>query len=460
MKILFILFFMVFYLVANDAEYVTSANGLVPIKSENIELKKEILNITKLKNGYFQVNIEYKLFNKGEAKSTLIGFEAPQPIGEDNMPNQFFYKNYNIAKKQKAELEAIEKNKKVKGNSGIYNFKIEVNGKKLSYKVVDVSAVKGGVGSTPYVGYLYYFHTNLKKGTNTIKQSYKCFTGGAVNSRYEFEYILATAKEWSGGKIGQIEINLNMGAFESFEMEPSFFDNLDNWIIKNGIARYEKSRYSDKKNILKFYLIDGKATFKAKNFIPKDGIIILSWHNYRVPDAHEKILFNYKKSKLPLCIYYNKKILKECSAYNCFAFFARDYKSLKILKNLPFARRGYIFKTDFIANYYSKIPWYKKDTNYKATMASLTQKERLWLQSIEKLKPKILRNLPYAKRGYIFKDNRLNHFYTLFDWYKPNQNYTPKSSDLSSYELAFVKKIKNKKTVSDKEFFKLLLLPQ
>ena len=454
MKFLFMLLF-TFWLFANDAEYITSANGLTPINSKDIELKKEVLNITRLKDGYFRVDIEYLLFNKAASKDTVIGFEAPRPIGEDNEYNDFFYKNYNISKKHKAELEAIAKNKKPSLKPDIEDFKVSLNGKKLKYEIVDVSKLKGSGGSTDYVGYLYYFNANLKQGENRIKQSYKCITSASVISRYEFEYILATAKEWSGGKIGDIEINFNMGAFESFQMQPTFFDSLDNWIAKNGLIKYEKGTFSEEK-VAKFYLKDGKVTFKKKNFTPKDGIKLMAFHYYRLPDADKKLVFNYKTVKLPFVIYYDKNIEKNCQDYNCFTFFAKDYKSLKILKNLPFARRGYIFKTDFIANYYKKMPWYKKDANYKATLSTLTEKEREWLNSIEKIKFKILRNLPFAKRGYVFKDNRLNLFFLQFNWYKANENYIPDIKDLNKKELSLIKKIKSKKSIKDNEFFDIL----
>ena len=190
--------------------------------------------------------------------------------------------------------------------------------------------------------------------------------------------------------------------------------------------------------------------------VTKDGIKLMAFHYYRLPDADKKLIFNYKSTKLPFVIYYNKNIEKNCQEYNCFTFFAIDYKSLKILKNLPFARRGYIFKTNFIANYYQNMPWYKKDNNYKATLSSLTKKERDWLKSIESLKAKILRNLPFAKRGYVFKDNRLNLFFSQFNWYQENKNYTPNLKDLNKKELSLIKKIKSKKTIKDKEFFDIL----
>jgi hypothetical protein len=56
--------------------------------------------------------------------------------------------------------------------------------------------------------------------------------------------------------------------------------------------------------------------------------------------------------------------------------------SKRILKNLPFARRGYIFKSSELQSYFEKQPWYKKDEKYEPVLAELTQKEQAWLKKL------------------------------------------------------------------------------
>jgi hypothetical protein len=43
---------------------------------------------------------------------------------------------------------------------------------------------------------------------------------------------------------------------------------------------------------------------------------------------------------------------------------------------------------------------------------------------------KILRNLPFAHRGYSFKNPELKNFYEKMDWFMPNPLYTPDVSGL------------------------------
>ena len=55
---------------------------------------------------------------------------------------------------------------------------------------------------------------------------------------------------------------------------------------------------------------------------------------------------------------------------------------------------------------------------------------------------KILRNLPFARRGYIFKTERLQEYYENVSWYIPDPNYTPVVEDLSGQEIKLVEENK------------------
>jgi len=57
-----------------------------------------------------------------------------------------------------------------------------------------------------------------------------------------------------------------------------------------------------------------------------------------------------------------------------------DDLSKKILHNLPFARRGYVFKSPEIQAYYSRQPWYMPDPGYVPDESKLTPDERTLLK--------------------------------------------------------------------------------
>ena len=139
--------------------------------------------------------------------------------------------------------------------------------------------------------------------------------------------------------------------------------------------------------------------------------------------------------------------------------FLTDIKHIKIIKNLPYARRGYLFKTDYIASFYKKTPWYKEDKNYKADYKSLTRDEKEWLKNIENFKLKILRNFPFARHGYYFSKTKyslLQEYFEHYKWYKENRKYKAKLSDLTASEKKLRDRILKLKTISDREFLKLV----
>ena len=52
----------------------------------------------------------------------------------------------------------------------------------------------------------------------------------------------------------------------------------------------------------------------------------------------------------------------------------------RILKNLPFAYRGYIFKTKALQDYFESTDWYLPNPAYKGDMEGFTEEERKWVE--------------------------------------------------------------------------------
>ena len=52
----------------------------------------------------------------------------------------------------------------------------------------------------------------------------------------------------------------------------------------------------------------------------------------------------------------------------------------KILKNLPFARRGYVFNSAELQNYFEKLDWYFPNPNYNADFDRLSETEKAWVE--------------------------------------------------------------------------------
>jgi hypothetical protein len=57
-----------------------------------------------------------------------------------------------------------------------------------------------------------------------------------------------------------------------------------------------------------------------------------------------------------------------------------DEFSKKVLRNLPFARRGYVFKSPELKAYFERQKWYWPDPAYQPAADLLTRKEQEWLK--------------------------------------------------------------------------------
>lgn len=52
---------------------------------------------------------------------------------------------------------------------------------------------------------------------------------------------------------------------------------------------------------------------------------------------------------------------------------------------------------------------------------------------------RIIRNLPYANRGYVFKDESLRQYFSKIWWYMPDPLWTPSDSDFTDIEHRYIK---------------------
>ena len=95
---------------ANDGVYYTRGSQLVPLTETDISVRKEVLTISIMDNGFARVDVYYEFWNPGkEVKRVLMGFEADPSYNDD-------YKFY---------------------PSGVHphikDFTVEMNGRKLTY---------------------------------------------------------------------------------------------------------------------------------------------------------------------------------------------------------------------------------------------------------------------------------------------------------------------------------------
>lgn len=119
---------------------------------------------------------------------------------------------------------------------------------------------------------------------------------------------------------------------------------------------------------------------------------------------------------------------------------------LRLLRNEVYARHGRMFKAEWLQQYFFQQPWYAPDENFKDE--ELSGNDKLNVETIVKFENKIheglslapitravleglfiedasqMRQEIYARHGKVFKEPWLQKYFSSFDWYKADPNFT------------------------------------
>ncbi|PIE46458.1 MAG: hypothetical protein CSA42_08470, partial [Gammaproteobacteria bacterium] len=354
---------------ANDGAFYLSGNHLIPISESDIKVSKEVLNIVR-EGEFIFVTVDYTFFNPADEKTVLVGFEADSPTGDV----QTYPKN---------GTHPYIEHFSVIMNEEIVPYKVAIVDKKEYFiqDKIEAKTVKEVTTSQKYIEcpecanffYVYYFHATFKSGKNKLIHTYRFRASESVITFYDIAYVLTAATRWANRQIDDFTLNVNMGDYEVFRIDKTFFSDKGEWEIDNGISRDDVNNDDNSRHDLKFMTYSGGISFKAKNFNPQGEFLLYSLRSDKYG------VFDYRKDNLPSQIYTGKP-LKEDDPFMIYPpVVSQDRESFKILRNLPFALRGYVFKTPLIQTYYEKQRWYKPNPDYKKTvLEELSEHERQW----------------------------------------------------------------------------------
>jgi len=350
-----LLMFQYYNAISNDGAYLGSGNHLVPIVESDISIKKEILSIKKYQDKV-HVDVYYEMYNPGKEKTIRVGFEAKSPGGD-------------------AQIEPSDGK-----HPYMNNFTVIVNNENLKYNIsylinsYDETAIGkpttlSGIlnyleenSEGPYY-YVYYFDAKYKSGLNIIKHSYEYKLSSSIVESYSFDYILTAANRWANKQIDDFTINIDMGAMQGFYIKKTFYNNVKEWNI-NGIGKSKEGTETGM-----FFIENGNIELKHLNFHPKGEIEIISPNSFGLSEEQEEY-FNPKKTKIPFSVSSQDNIPE-----------AKTEFGKKILRNLPFARRGYVFKDKEVQKYYSKMTeWYTPNPSYVPDVQQLLDEEKEWVK--------------------------------------------------------------------------------
>lgn len=352
---IFLLLLMSLHTRANDGAFYAAGNQLIPIQETSIAVRKEILTLKKVNQDYIDVTVYYEFFNPGPDKIITVGFEAGSPMGD------------------------VDGRPKKGQHPYIYDFTTQLNGMFLKYAVAyvddslyakngevkskDLAALVKKSENSDYMdfSYVYHFKAKFVSGKNIIQHTYRYHCSNSVYEVYSIPYILTAARRWGNRQIDDFTLVLDMGDFETFNLKETFFKGMSNWSI-HGIGKMYVTKIleDDADTVLRCHVRKGYVQFHQANFRPEGELSLY---------AEEPYFMGYNPAYIP----FSQAQLRDPDDTS-------DESRRRIYRNLPFARRGYVFLSADLKSFYEKQDWYMPDPNYQPDVEMLDEKEKKWME--------------------------------------------------------------------------------
>lgn len=352
---------------ANDGVYYTSGNQLVPLAETDIQVAKEVLTIELNSSEFAKVDVQYEFYNPGKtAKTVLMGFEAMPSYNDD-----YTYHVNGV-------------------HPSIHDFTVTFNGQSLSYKnaVADISqGVKfldnpndwelGEWGTTlehkrdtsrviEEMAYVYYFNATFQPGINRVHHTYSYRKSAHIGTSYEIPYSLTPAGRWAGGKIKDFTLRIKTPkTSKHFFLMCSDFNNTA-FTVESGMAkdRHNSGMMGDTP-MREVSMRDATLSVHLTNYHPESDLCITSADmEYTFSDTAELGDYYDRDTTMPLSMFLD-------SRENRGEMFDDDF-SLSVIRNLPYADRGRIFKRKDLDTYFRARWWYMPDPNYTDNSSDFT----------------------------------------------------------------------------------------
>lgn len=372
-RIIFVILTLVMVLAirGNDGVLFVSGNQLVPILETDISITKEVLTISLCDDGYAKVDVQYVLNNHSREKMVTMGFEASAPYNDDvafspqgihPYINDFIvemngerltYMNAVVKTQydtdcnfQPLNLQQWKSSNEVKMRDGE-----DLPNNSLLYNAERDSLID--------FAYAYYFIARFKPGNNTIHHTYRYRMSYGVGRTFEVPYSLMPALRWANRQIDDFTLRIKAThTAKHFFIEDSIFTQ-SAFIVTDGVGKVKRIKTEDSQ-FTEITLRNGTVEWHAKAFKPKSNMNIQS---------AERLHYD----NFILGTFYDRS-----DAYIPGSFIIEADKSerqRRILKNLPFASRGYVFKDKTLQKYFNQFWWYMPDPSWKPNTDDFTPRE-------------------------------------------------------------------------------------
>ena len=358
--------------VANDGTYYTRGNQLIPLQETNISVRREVLTISLMDNGFARVDVQYEFWNPGVAKTVTMGFEADPPYNFD-------YKFYPDGRHPSISLFTVEMNGRTLPYRNAACVLEENQNCKLPLRYVDTTKRyyvfdnnllyedDGRNEPTDFdaglpFAYVYYFEADFQPGLNRVHHSYVYKMSTNVGSPFIVEYKLTPAARWAGGNIEDftLTIRADSTAKHFFVFDTLFGDA--SFAVSEGMGKLRRSeRYG---NPTEVSLRNGAITLHRTHFAPKSELTIMA----------VGIEGLYVDNKCITGGTYDRSARIDWGPYEGMQWVPADAAfRQRVMRNLPYAHRGHVFADKKLKAYFESLWWYMPDPSYKDDTGNFTE---------------------------------------------------------------------------------------
>ena len=356
---------------ANDGVFFVNGNQLVPIQETDIALTREVLTISLCDDGYARVDVQYELTNNSKEKTVTMGFEAEAPYNDEVAFNpkgihpyisdftvtmndqQLTYTNavvgvhYDVdCDFQPLNLKQWKSYDQVKMNNGE-----ELPNNSMLYDAKTDSLVN--------FAYAYYFVARFKPGRNTIHHTYRYRMSYGVGRTFEVPYWLTPAMRWANHQIDDFTLRIKATrTAKHFSLHQQTFAQ-SRFVVTEGVGKVTTTTCYDEPYI-EIALRNGIVEWHATNYKPESNIHIQSAEMLHTDNFLLGTFYDRSDRYVPGSYMIENK---------------KTDAQRRILKNLPYANRGYVFKDKQLQRYFSQFFWYMPDPSWKTRTDDFTPRE-------------------------------------------------------------------------------------
>lgn len=366
---------------ANDGIYYMTGNHLVPLTETEVEVHKEVLTISLLDDGYALVDVQYQFFNPtSTTKRVLMGFEAAPPYNDW----KYSYKSSTHPYLRDFTVEMNGRN--LNYNSAIcssFGYPLEpIDTTKRYYPFYDVLYEEGTgpdydiEGDWTSFTYVYYFDAEFLPGMNNVHHTY-AYKLSVINViPYYLNYLLEPAARWANGQIDDFTLIIRaQNTAKHFRVNP-FCDNGTFSVIEGtGKIRNSKNTYDNLST--EVTLRNGAIAMHIPNFVPDSDKALEIYSAINLEDI-------YGDGPRPIGLSYDRSSANEIeeleASQNADDYVLSDSAFLvRVVHNLPYAHRGYVFKNERLRHFFESQWWYMPDPNYHPTDEDFTTVDRRYV---------------------------------------------------------------------------------